>query len=116
MRTLLAIASLSLAACATTQASPSAPSWPQVATGADRERLRKWRTAFTGALEQARAGGHAADVEREGRLLDPDAAVGGPIPNGEYRCRVIKVGAKSEGLLNYVAYPAFRCQIGRAHV
>ncbi len=37
--------------------------------------------------------------------------MGGPIPNGDYRCRVIKVGAKSEGLLNFIAYPAFRCRI-----
>ena len=41
-----------------------------------------------------------------------DAALGGgPIPNGAYRCRVIKVGAKSQGMLDYVAYPAFTCSI-----
>ena len=33
------------------------------------------------------------------------------IPNGQYRCRVIKVGAKQPGLLDYIAYPAFRCRI-----
>ena len=111
MRTLLAIAALSLAACATTLAPSPAPDWRAVATDTDRQRLRDWRAAFTKALEQARTGGHAADIAREGRLLDPDAALGGPIPNGDYRCRVIKVGAKNEGLLNYIAYPAFRCRI-----
>jgi hypothetical protein len=113
MRTLLLIASLPLAACATTPAASPTPAWQAVATEADRTRLREWRTAFTRALSQARTGGHAADVEREGQLLEPDAALGGPIPNGEYRCRVVKVGAKSEGLLNYIAYPPFRCRISQ---
>jgi hypothetical protein len=111
MRSLLAFAALSITACATTQATSTAQGWQEAATEADRARLRDWRDAFSRALEQARAGGHAADVASEGVLLDPDAALGGPIPVGDYRCRVIKVGAKSSGLLNYVAYPGFRCRI-----
>ena len=113
MRPLFLLASLALTACATTPVNPPTQDWQQIATSADRERLREWRTAFTRALEQARAGGHAADVVREGKLLEPDAALGGSIPNGDYRCRVIKVGAKNEGLLNFVAYPAFRCRISQ---
>ena len=86
--------------------------WRAVVTTSDRERLREWRTAFTAALAKARAGGHGAEIAREGALLDPDSAIGGePIPNGRYKCRVIKLGAKSEGMLNYVAYPAFTCRI-----
>jgi hypothetical protein len=86
--------------------------WRGVATGADRERLREWRTAFTKALAKARSTGHGAEIDREGVLLEPDAALGGPpIPNGTYNCRVIKLGAKSEGMLDYVAYPAFNCRI-----
>ena len=112
MRILLAIAAMSITACATTQATTQVPAWQSVATEDDRQRLRDWRAAFTRALDQARAT-NAADLAREGRLLEPDAALGGPIPNGEYRCRVIKVGAKNEGLLNYVAYPAFRCRISQ---
>jgi hypothetical protein len=112
MRTLFAFAAFSVAACATTQATPPVPAWQSVATDDDRQRLRDWRAAFTRALDQARAT-NAADLAREGRLLEPDAALDGPIPNGEYRCRVIKVGAKNEGLLNYVAYPAFRCRISQ---
>jgi hypothetical protein len=47
-------------------------------------------------------------------LLEPDAALGSaPIPNGLYKCRVIKVGAKSKGLLDYIAYPAFDCRISQ---
>lgn len=113
MRLILPLAALTLSACTTTQTTPPTQGWQEVATEADRARLRDWRTAFTRALEQARTGGHAADVEREGKLLDPDAALGGPIPNGDYRCRVVKVGAKNEGLLNFVAYPAFRCRISQ---
>ena len=113
MRTLLACAALTIAACTTTQTTAPTHSWRQVVTEADRVRLRDWRTAFMRALEQARAGGNRAEVEREGKLLEPDAALGGPIPNGDYRCRAIKVGAKSEGLLNYIAYPPFRCRISQ---
>jgi hypothetical protein len=86
--------------------------WRQVATANDRQRLRDWRDAFVAALEAARAAGHATDIAREGTLLEPDSALaGGPIPNGDYRCRVIKLGARSPGLLDYVAYPAFTCRI-----
>ena len=112
MKHLAAAILLSLTACATTQATQSVPAWQSVATEDDRQRLRDWRAAFTRALDQARAT-NAADLAREGRLLEPDAALGGPIPNGEYRCRVIKVGAKNEGLLNFIAYPAFRCRISQ---
>lgn len=111
MRMLFALVAVLIAGCATTPVAPPPEDWRQLATDTDRERLREWRTAFTHALEQARSAGHAADIGREGALLEPDAAVGGPIPNGDYRCRVIKVGAKSEGLLDYIAYPPFRCRV-----
>ena len=86
--------------------------WRQVATETDRNRLRSWRDAFAEALAAAQKSGHGDEIAAEGALLRPDAAVGGPIPNGDYRCRVIKIGAKSEGLLDYVSYPAFTCRIG----
>jgi hypothetical protein len=112
MRILLAVAALAITACATTQATPPTQSWQQAVTDSDRQRLRDWRTAFTKALDQARTAGNAADIEREGKLLQPDVAMGGAsIPDGDYRCRTIKVGAKSEGLLNFIAYPTFRCRI-----
>ena len=86
--------------------------WRDVATPRDRERLRDWRKTFVVALSAARKSGHAADIAREGALLKPDAALGGQgVPNGMYRCRVIKVGAKTEGMLDYVAYPAFSCRV-----
>lgn len=88
--------------------------WHRVATESDRKRLRDWRQTFVAAIDAARKSGHSAEIAREGVLLDPDAALGGgPIPNGAYRCRVIKVGAKSQGMLDYVAYPAFACRVSQ---
>jgi hypothetical protein len=86
--------------------------WRQVATQNDRDRLRDWRKSFVSGLDAARKSGHASDIAREGALLDPDAAIGsGPIPSGHYSCRVIKLGAKTAGLLDYISYPAFACGI-----
>src|SRR5688500_4930951 len=114
---MLLILGLCLPACAALRPSDTVipapgPDWRAVATEADRERLRDWRDAFVSGLEAGRAAGHSAAIASEGALLEPDAALpGGPIPNGDYRCRVIKLGAKSPGLLDYVAYPAFACRI-----
>ena len=116
----LAVALLASGGCAQFQSAPGVIAqpgrdWRSVVTESDRGRLRDWRSAFVDALGSARAGGHAADLTREGVLLEPDAALGGgPIPNGMYRCRVIKIGAKSSGMLNYVAYPAFDCRVRAA--
>lgn len=86
--------------------------WRRIATSNDRTRVREWRTAWMQGLAKARAAGHQAEISREGALLEPDAALewGAP-PAGHYQCRMIKVGAKSEGLLDYVAYPAFDCRV-----
>lgn len=118
MKSLLALLALALAACAAAKTGPgatvpSAASWRSVATDFDRERMRKWRTAWVKAIGQARAGGHGAEVAREGLLLEPDAALRGVAPPpGDYRCRVVKVGARGEDMLDYVAYPSFDCRIG----
>lgn len=91
---------------------PAAANWRVVATPEDRKRIGQWRTAFTQALGEARAAGHSVDVAREGVLLDPDAAlVGARIPQGNYRCRVIKLGAVTEGMAAFTRYPAFACRI-----
>ena len=117
MRFLTGMALLSLAACSTLQPATSVidqpvRDWRTVATESDRVRLREWRDAFADGLAAARAAGHGDEIAREGALLQPDARLGGgPIPNGDYRCRVIKVGAKSAGLLDYIAYPAFACRV-----
>ena len=118
MRPLLLFAiSLALAACdLVEQPTGMIPQWTtawrDVAKEGDQKRLREWRSNFVDALAAARKAGHSAEIAREGALLEPDAALGGgPIPNGAYGCRVIKLGAKSVGRLDYVAYPAFNCVI-----
>jgi len=78
----------------------------------DRVRLRDWRKTFVDALAEARKAGRGAEIDREGALLDPDAALAAPaIPNGMYRCRVIKLGAKDAGNLEFVSYPGFTCRV-----
>ena len=78
----------------------------------DRVRLRDWRKSFEDALVAARKAGHGAEIAAEGSLLDPDSALAGPsIPNGLYRCRVIKLGAKEAGNLDFVSYPGFTCRV-----
>jgi len=117
MRPFASLSLILLAGCVTAQQSGAVidrPSrdWRAIATPDDRDRLRDWRDAFVEGLREARAAGHDVDVTREGKLLEPDAALGGgAIPNGSYRCRVIKLGSKSEGMLPFVAYPAFNCRI-----
>lgn len=101
---------------ATSAASPQGPlpAWRAVATEADRARLRDWRRAWVEALRSAYAGGHGAEIAREGVLLFPDAAqADASLPDGPYDCRVIKVGARATGNLHYVAYPKFACSVER---
>jgi len=67
--------------------------WRRIVTQTDRDRMNRWRTAWTTALAQARAAGFTADVAAEGRLLDPDAALDRPTPpDGRYRCRTVRIG------------------------
>jgi hypothetical protein len=111
---------LLLAACTSETAGPAAAlpaaatGWRAIATDYDRERARKWRTAWVRALAEAR-GGHSAEVADEGILLDPDAALRAVAPPpGDYRCRVLKLGSPGEGGLDYVGYPQFDCRISTA--
>lgn len=114
---LLITATLACSSCQVIeQPSGLIPRWTtaykQVISENDRVRLRDWRKTFEDALTAARAKGHEAEIAREGALLDPDAAIAGPaIPDGMYRCRVIKLGAKDPGNLDFVSYPSFTCRV-----
>ena len=89
--------------------------WKDVVTADDHQRLRDWRATFVAAVNAARVA-HAADVTRVGVLLDPDAAIPGPtLPDGMFWCRVIKLGAKQPGNLDYVTYPPFTCRVHPDH-
>lgn len=116
MKRVAVLAALALAGCAhrgpSERAELPAQGWRAAATPDDRERLRDWRKAWVEALRRASAGGHNADIAREGVLLFPDAAqAGAALPEGDYGCRVIKVGRQAEGGLDYVAYPQFDCRV-----
>lgn len=118
MRFAFILATVLLATGCTTLRQPAAmvpqstSDWRMVATDHDRQRLRDWRSTFVKAVAAARAAGHGGELLREGSLLMPDAALGGPrIPDGDYRCRIIKLGARSAAMLDYVSYPAFTCRV-----
>jgi hypothetical protein len=85
--------------------------WQNVATDADRDRLRHWRRAWDAALPRARAE-NAAAVAAQPLLFDPDRALphASP-PAGDYRCRTFKLGAKGTGMRDFTAYPWFDCRI-----
>ncbi len=86
-------------------------SWREVATETDRNRIRGWRSTWMEGLRQARER-HLAEISGEGDLLNPDAALLDPAPPpGAYRCRTIKIGAQSDAMLDWVAYPDFACRI-----
>jgi len=88
-----------------------APAWMARVTPEDYDRLERLGDAWTQALRQARRE-HAGEVEAHGALLAPGAAlreVG--FPNGEFRCRTIKLGSPGGGGLDYVAYGWFRCRV-----
>ena len=114
----LALAATALGGCTPTERPTAGPiatasAWQTVATPGDRERLRSWRPVFVQALAEAKAAGHGAAIAREGALLQPDSAIGGGLPNGDYRCRMIKLGTRSPGILPYIAYPAFNCRVSQ---
>ena len=107
---MLTTLALVLAGAPAQQAPPQA-NWRTIATPADRARLRGWRASWMTALARIRGAGKGAEITRAAGLFDPDVALPRPVPPaGRYRCRTIKLGAKSESLLEYVAYPPFACQ------
>ena len=111
---------LGLGACRTVPPVPTsaadAPeadgSWRATATEQDRTRIRNWHSSWTAALADARAGGFGTQIDGEGALLQPLAALPNPhLPAGDYRCRTIKLGSQGRGGLSYVAYGWFRCRV-----
>lgn len=88
-----------------------ATDWRQVATTADRDRVRNWRDTWLAAVAAARSV-DARGVAAEGVLLEPDRALDQAIPPfGDYRCRTVKLGTKNAAVRGFTAYPAFDCRI-----
>lgn len=109
--------------------------WQQRITARDRVRLREWREAWRDGLAQATSGGAAAAIAAEGALLQPDAALEQPLPpDGDYRCRLLKLGAQGTsgqlitqfgtrlrgsradqappGAKTFLIYPTVPCRVG----
>lgn len=86
--------------------------WRTVATAEDQDRIDRLDAAWRAALAEANHE-HGAVLDSLGLLAVPGGALAGnlqPAP-GKYRCRTIKIGAKGEGNLTYVAYGWFSCTI-----
>jgi hypothetical protein len=86
--------------------------WRTVATAEDQDRLDRLNAAWRDALAEANHD-HGAVLDSLGLLGVPGGALAGPLQPapGRYRCRTIKIGAKGEGNLTYVAYGWFTCTI-----
>ncbi|UZK65852.1 DUF4893 domain-containing protein [Sphingomonas sp. M1-B02] len=118
MRTLAVTAALmlGLSGCsvyreATSSRAPAGVHWQQVATTADRERMRNWRRAWDQALPLARKA-DAKAIAAEPLLFDPDRALpGASPPPGNYRCRSFKLGGVGTAMRDFTAYPWFDCRI-----
>ena len=117
---LAALALPAIGACKTVPSVPpsaaDAPSaeggWRSTATEQDKGRIRNWYSSWDAALRDARAKGFGGQIDREGILLHPTAALPNPhLPAGDYRCRTIKIGTKGGGTLGYIAYGWFRCRV-----
>lgn len=113
-----AILALALAGCAKGGAldfeTPPETRWRAITTEQDRDRLRNWRKAWEAALPEARAA-DAAAIAQGGVLFEPDQAMANAMPpEGDYKCRTFKLGAKRPGLRGFTALPSFNCRVGRA--
>lgn len=86
--------------------------WRATATDQDRGRIRGWYSSWQRALADGRAKGFGSEIDKEGVLLQPMAALpNAHLPAGEYKCRTIKLGAQPGGALGYTAYGWFDCRV-----
>lgn len=118
MKRFLAFAlALSAAGCGTLPGTPAIQTleereWRAVATTNDRDRLRDWRSSFIAARTEAIEAGYGDEVAALGATGAVDAAQPlGTVPNGNYRCRTIKLGTQGGGTLAFIAYDSFQCRI-----
>jgi hypothetical protein len=85
--------------------------WKAVATAADQDRLARLDEAWQEALEEAKKT-NAADVRRDGKLLDRHAALPRPDPTpGSYNCRLVKLGKATPKGKAYESFKPFFCYV-----
>lgn len=91
----------------------SEPEWRQVASDEDADRLARAEAAWNEALAEARAKGFRRQIQAEGRILDPAAALPRPAPSpGSYMCRLIRIGAPGPRARAFTAFKPFFCYVG----
>lgn len=91
------------------------PGWRRAASAEDVARIDAVASAWSVALDAARQAGFRRQIESEGPLLEPDAALPRPAPTpGSYMCRLIRFGGADSDARAFTAYPAFFCHVGVA--
>jgi hypothetical protein len=106
MRLRLALALSALTSAAAAQDMTCVP------TRDDVQRLSRLPAAWEEARKDVIRSGDGDAMRRLGPVADPRVDLSRPQPTpGRYQCRTIKLGAASEGMLPYIAYGWFRCQV-----
>ena len=112
-----------IAACATPQPNPNVVAtvtaeprtktdvWMEIATDADEHRLARLGLAWQEALRDARRG-YRREIEAEGALLQPRAALARPAPTpGSYHCRLVKLGKATASAVAFERFKPFFCYV-----
>jgi hypothetical protein len=90
---------------------PKSEAWTQIATAADESRIARVGLAWQSALADARKG-FAAEIRKEGALLEPRAALPRPAPTpGSYNCRLIKLGKTTARAVAFERFKPFFCYV-----
>ena len=85
--------------------------WEGIATAADKSRIARLGLAWREALQEARRTSER-DVDAEGALLRPRAALPRPAPTpGRYYCRLIKLGKAEEKAAAFEKFKPFFCYV-----
>jgi len=85
--------------------------WEGIATAADKSRIARLGLAWREALQEARRTSER-DVDAEGALLRPRAALPRPAPTpGSYYCRLIKLGKAEEKAAAFEKFKPFFCYV-----
>ena len=89
-----------------------ADEWMAIATADDEDRIDRLGLAWQSALADARRGGFADQVRREGDLLEARAALPRPAPTpGSYNCRLIKLGRATTRTPPFERFKPFFCYV-----
>lgn len=90
---------------------PKSETWKAIATADDKDRLARLDQAWQEALDDAKRT-DAADVRREGKLLQPHSGLPRPDPTpGSYNCRLIKLGKATIKGKPFESFKPFFCYV-----